>query len=147
MGWLIALGVVIAISFLPLGVSFRYDAGGFRFGFLAGLIRIPVAGGKEKKEKKKKTKKKSKSGKDPSAPSGQGKTKKKGGSLSDFIPFIELVLDFLQAFRRKLRIRRLDIKLIMASDDPCDLAVNYGRAWAAVGNLMPRLEKIFVIKR
>ena len=35
----------------------------------------------------------------------------------------------------------------MAAEDPCDLAVNYGRAWAAVGNLMPRLEKIFVIQK
>jgi len=35
----------------------------------------------------------------------------------------------------------------MAADDPCDLAVNYGRAWAAVGNLMPRLERVLVIKK
>ena len=39
------------------------------------------------------------------------------------------------------------MKLIMAGDDPCDLAVNYGRAWAALGNLMPLLERIFVIKK
>ena len=31
--------------------------------------------------------------------------------------------------------------------DPCDLAINYGRAWAAVGNLMPRLERVLVIKK
>ena len=41
----------------------------------------------------------------------------------------------------------MELKLIMAGDDPCDLAVNYGRAWAAVGNLMPQLEKWFVIKK
>ena len=35
----------------------------------------------------------------------------------------------------------------MAADDPCDLAINYGRAWAAVGNLMPSLERIFVIQK
>ena len=39
------------------------------------------------------------------------------------------------------------MKLIMAADDPCDLAVNYGKAWAAVGNLMPQLERLFVIKK
>lgn len=147
MGWLIALCIMVAISFLPLGVSFRYDAGGFRFGWLAGLITIPVSSNKEKKEKTKKTKKKSKSGEAPSSPSGQGKAKKKGGALSDFIPFVELVLDFLQAFRRKLRVRRLDVKLIMASDDPCDLAVNYGRTWAALNALIPQLERCFVIKK
>ena len=42
---------------------------------------------------------------------------------------------------------RLELKLVMAADDPCDLAVNYGRTWAAVGNLFPLLERIFVIKR
>ena len=55
-------------------------------------------------------------------------------------------LDFLGSFRRKLRVNRLDLKLTMAGDDPCDLAINYGRAWAAVGNLMPQLERLFVIK-
>ena len=39
------------------------------------------------------------------------------------------------------------MKLIMAADDPCDLAVNYGRAWAALGNLIPQLERCFVIKK
>jgi len=35
----------------------------------------------------------------------------------------------------------------MAGGDPCDLAVNYGRAWAAVGNLLPRLERVLIIKK
>ena len=50
-------------------------------------------------------------------------------------------------FRRKLRLNHLQLKLIMAGDDPCDLAVNYGRVWAALGNLMPQLERLFVIKK
>ena len=54
MGWLIALCIVVAISFLPLGVSLHYDAGGFRFGWLAGLIKIPVSRNTQKKEKTKK---------------------------------------------------------------------------------------------
>ena len=58
-----------------------------------------------------------------------------------------MALDFLGSFRRKLRINQLELKLTMAGDDPCDLAVNYGRAWAAVGNLMPQLERLFVIKK
>ena len=35
----------------------------------------------------------------------------------------------------------------MAGGDPYNLAVNYGRAWAAVGNLLPKLEQWFVIKK
>jgi len=35
----------------------------------------------------------------------------------------------------------------MGGDDPSALAINYGRAWAALGNLMPQLERFFVIKK
>ena len=44
-----------------------------------------------------------------------------------------------------MRINHLRLKLILAGDDPCDLAVNYGRAWAAMGNLLPMLERVFHI--
>ena len=35
----------------------------------------------------------------------------------------------------------------MAGGDPASLAINYGRTWAAVGNLMPHLDQLFVIKK
>lgn len=70
-----------------------------------------------------------------------------GGPVTDFLPLVGTVFDFLGNFRRKLRVNRLELKLILAADDPCDLAVNYGRAWAAVGNLWPRLERWLVIKK
>jgi hypothetical protein len=41
----------------------------------------------------------------------------------------------------------LELKLILAGDDPCDLATNYGRAWAALGNLWPKLEEWFEIRK
>ena len=72
---------------------------------------------------------------------------KKGGPITDFLPLVQTALDMLGAFRRRLRVNMLELKLVMVADDPCDLAVNYGRAWAAVGNLMPRLERVFVIKK
>ena len=43
--------------------------------------------------------------------------------------------------------KQLYLRLILASSDPCDLAVNYGKTWAAVGNLQPVLNRIFVIKK
>ena len=57
------------------------------------------------------------------------------------------MLEFLSDFKSKLRVNNLELKLILAGDDPCDLAVNYGRAWVALGNLVPVLERFFVIKK
>ena len=70
-----------------------------------------------------------------------------GGSLERFVPWIRLALDFLGALRRKIRLNNLYLHVVLAGDDPCDLAVNYGRAWAAVGDLLPKLERIFVIRK
>ena len=64
-----------------------------------------------------------------------------------FLPLVEKVLDFLDAFRRKLRVNHLEMKLILAGSDPGDLAENYGKAWAVLGNMMPLLENVFVIKK
>ena len=78
---------------------------------------------------------------------GMEEQKTAGGSWTDFLPLVKTGLDFLGDFRRKLRLDVLELKLILAGGDPCNLAVNYGRAWAAVGNLMPQLDRLFVIKK
>ena len=160
MGWLITLAVLILLAVLPLGVSVLYDSEGPLVEVTAGPLKFKVypRPKKQKKEKKKKEKKnvqaKGKNAgeadlpKPPQPPAPPKKPKvKKGGSLTDFIPFVRLALDFLGSFRRKLRLNNLELKLVLASSDPCDLAVNYGRTWAAVGNLMPTLERWFVIKK
>ena len=159
MGWLITLGILTLLAILPLGVSLKYNADGAVVRLILGPIRITLypTKPKEKKEKSKKEKKpkaeakaKSTAAKEPMPEKPQIPPKEepeKGGSWTDFLPLVKTVLDFLGDFRRKLRVNRLELKLIMAADDPCDLAVNYGRAWAAVGNLMPRLEKTFVIQK
>lgn len=144
MGWLIALGVLILLGCLPLGVSVVYDAGGVIAKLIAGPARI-VLYPREKKEKAKPAKKAEP--KEVKKQTTSSTEEKKGGSLSNFLPLIKIATDFLGDFRRKLRIKRLEMLLCMAGGDPCDLAINYGRAWAAVGNLMPHLERLFVIKK
>ena len=57
------------------------------------------------------------------------------------------ILQFLEEFRKKIRVKNLELQLVLAGDDPSDLAVNYGRAWAAVGSLIPQLERFLVIKK
>ena len=160
MGWGIALGILCLLAVLPLGVSVQYDSGGPLVKILAGPVRFTLfpRPKKEKKErpKKEKTPEKTEKQEDdlpkPPQPPKQEKPKEepkkeKGGSWKDFLPLVKTALDFLGDFRRKLRLNHLELKLILAGDDPCDLAVNYGRAWTAVGNLLPALERLFVIKK
>ena len=157
MGWMITLLVVFLLAILPLGINVCYNSDGALVKIVAGPLKFKVfpLPKKEKKEKKApENKQKAAEAAEelpkPPQPPKKKKEKKdgeKGGSLLDFLPLVRLVLDFLGAFRRKLRLNLLELKLILAADDPCDLAVNYGRAWAAVGNLMPQLERLFVIRK
>lgn len=147
MGWWITLGILFLLAILPLGARVRYDADGIRVRIILGPIRVtvfPLPRWLQKKTSAPKDTEK-KNQKDSAPKSDQ--EQKKGGSLKDFLPLIRLGLDLLGDFRIKLRLNNLELKLVLAGDDPCDLAVNYGRAWAALGNLQPRLERVFVIKK
>lgn len=148
MGWMIALAVFLLLGAIPLGASVRYDADGIRVRVIAGFLRFTVIPLPQKKKKpKKKAKTAQAAAPRPKKPAPEAGEKKKGGSLRDFLPLVRTGMDFLNQFRRKLRVNNLQLKLVLAGDDPCDLAVNYGRAWAALGNLLPLLEKALVIKK
>ena len=157
-GW-ITLGVLALLAILPLGVRICYDAMGPLIKVILGPVKVTVypRPKKEKKPPKKvKTKKESasKQREDTSLPkppqpppAPKPEQKASAGSLKDFLPFVKLGLNLLGDFRRKLRVNNLYLRLILASSDPCDLAINYGKTWTAVGNFMPVLERWFVIKK
>lgn len=147
-GWLIALGILVLLAILPVGVCLIYDADGLILFLLFGAVRIKLfpRASKDKKEKKEKPVKKQK--KSNTAPKQKPVEKKKsGGKITDFLPLVDVGIKFLGSFRRKLRVKRLTVNYVMGGGDPCDLALNYGKAWTAVGNIMPLLERIFVIKK
>ena len=156
MGWLIALGIVVVLAILPLGASVIYDRNGPLVRIIAGPLKIQVFPMKKKakQDKPKKETKKEPEPEEASAEEQPAKEKKKkppkdpdeGGSVLDFLPFVELLFNFLGDFRRKLRIGHLKLHLTMAGDDPCDLAINYGRANAGLAALIAQLERLFVIK-
>ena len=157
MGIWIAGAFLLALAVLPLGVRIRYNDAGFVLKVIAGPLKITVIPGRKKPKKQKVKQKKQKAvqtaesarseERPPQPPKAQPEQKERGGSLTRFLPLVKLGLKFLGDFRRKLRLDNLYLRLILAGDDPCDLAVNYGRIWAAVGNLMPQLERLFVIKK
>ncbi len=141
MGWLIALGILAALALLPVGARVVYNRDGFTLRLLLGAVKIPL--NLEKSQKKEKPEKK----KAPQKASSQKKEEEKGGSWQDFLPLLKIALRFIGKVGKRLRVRRLEAVLTMAGDDPCDLAVNYGKAWAAVGSLMPALNALLVIKK
>ena len=152
MGWLIALGILIFLGILPLGISFRYGSEGAVVRALVGPVQWKVFPVKKKepkpkKEAKPKEKTKKTAGKPAKQKPVQEKPKEKGGPLSDFLPLVYVALDLLADFPRLFRIHRLDANVILGGSDPADLGENYGKINAALGNLWPRLEEIFVIRR
>lgn len=162
MGWIITFGVLMLLAIIPLGASVRYDAEGILVRLIAGPVRITMLPRPEKKKKPDAPKPREKVQSEPTPPEEKkqnvppeenespAESKKKqeaGGKWTDFLPLVRVGLDLLNAFRRKLRVDELKLKLILAGDDPCDLALNYVRAWTALGNLLPRLERVFVIKK
>lgn len=150
MGWLITLGILVLLAITPVGVHAGYNSAGVLLRIIAGPAKITILPAKKKDKKPKEKPPKPQQQKSAKTEKSKANTEKKsenGGSVTDFLPLLQIVFDFLGEFRRKLRVNRLELKLIMAGGDPCNLAVNYGKAWAAVGNLMPQLERFFVIKK
>ncbi len=150
MGWLIAVGVLILLAIIPLGISLRYDSGGAVVKLIVSVFQFtlhPCVKSKKHTDADNEPKKKKSRKRAVGTASEENTSSQTGGSWKDFLPLVHLMMDFLGSLRRKIRVKQLEMKLIMAADDPCDLGVNYGRAWAAVGNLMPQLERLFVIKK
>lgn len=147
MWWLIIPALILLLAITPIGVSLLYDSSGVRLDALIGPLRLHIFPAKKKAgDKKKKPEKKKKASPQKTGQSKSAQTQK-GGPITDFLPLAQLVLDFLEEFRRKLRITCIELNLVLGGGDPCDLAINYGKACAALGNVWPRLEEFFVIKK
>ena len=151
MGWLIFLAILVLLAILPLGASVLYDADGPRVRIVAGPVKIQVFPMKKKPKKDKPKKEKPKKEQKKPAQAGEEQKPfpkpKTGGSWTDFLPLVQVVLDLLNDLRRKLRVNELKLHLTLAGDDPCDLAVNYGRMNASLAALIAQLERVLVIQK
>ena len=139
MGWLIAVAILALFALLPVGLELRYDSMGPRVAFVIGPGRVQLYP-RPKKEK-------THSADKQKGMKSSSKKKTAGGSVSDFLPLMRLVLDFLADFRTRLIVDNLQLTLILADTDPCNLALNYGKGWAVLGNLMPLLDRVLIIKK
>ena len=136
-GWLVAFALIVGIAVLPVGVQASYDSSGVKLKLTTGPFRFTLYPGKRKRRKEKKDE-------------FEGlakKTGKTGGNVLDFLSIVQIILEFLSTFSKKMVVKSLQLKLILGGGDPCDLAIHYGRGWATLGSLVPLLETVFVIKK
>lgn len=145
-GWVIALGVLTLLWVLPLGVSAVYDRKGGRVWVVIGPVKIPLFPRAFRKKEGTQTPSPSRKNSKPS-PKPESRQTRSGGSVAQFRPWLDFGRELLGDLRRKLRVNRMELELSLAGDDPCDLAVNYGRANAALTVLVEQLERWFVIRR
>ena len=152
---LVILAVLVLIGCIPVGVDAAYGEGGVLLSAKIGLFRLQILPAKPKKTKKPKKPKQQKPAASsapsaaPDAPAEPAAKKKLAlpGGLNGILRLVNLALSTLGDLRRKLRVEELTLHVTFAGDDPADAALHYGQAWAAVGALMPALDRLFVIKK
>ena len=151
--WLILLSVLLLLMLLPVGIRGAYEKGNAQLWLRLGPVAIRLLPRPQKREKQRKPESApaqeqaaKASAPEPQAPPPAPQEDEKK-DLRQYLPMLRLLGDLLKDLRRKIRMDRLYVHLILAGGDPCDLAVSYGRIWAAVGNLLPLLDQLFVIKK
>lgn len=151
------------ICFIRIGVMAEYSADGLLLMALAGPVKLQLLPRKEKKkgdgkQKKPKTDKKEKQKKgkkekghkvEQEEPEQPKEKKNIGGMIPMFKELLGLLVEMQITLRSRLRFKEFYLRLTVgaAGADPASGAILYGRAWAAIGNLMPQLMKIFRIEK
>lgn len=137
---LVILGILVLISALPLEILAEYDQNGGSLIAYLGLIQWTLypRADKVSKAAKKTSKDKSQNKKTETG---------LGGDLSFFRELLSLGLDVLACLRNRLLLKELTVYLTIGAlyRDPAQWGILYGGAWAMIGNLIPGLERIFLI--
>ena len=153
---LVILAVLVLIGCIPVGVDAAYGEGGVLLSAKIGFFRLQILPAKPQKPKKPKKPKQQKPAASPApsaapdTPAAEAAPQKKlalPGGLNGILRLVNLALSTLGDLRRKLRVEELTLHVTFAGDDPADAALHYGQAWAAVGALMPALDRLFMIKK
>ena len=145
---LVIFAVLVLIGCIPVGVDARYGADGIFLAAKIGPFRLQLLPQKPKKKKKKPAKQ------PPAVKPAEKKPAEKkqnpllSGGVDGLLQLLGLAFDTLGDLRRKLRVNALTLHVtVPGGDDPAKAAMNYGRAWAAIGALTPAMERLFVIKK
>ena len=145
---LVIAAVLVLIGCIPVGVDARDGAAGVFLAAKLGPVQLQLLPQKPKKKKKKPAKQ------PPAVKPAEKKPAEKkqnpllSGGVDGLLQLLGLAFDTLGDLRRKLRVNALMLHVtVPGGDDPAKAAMNYGRAWAAIGALTPAMERLFVIKK
>lgn len=153
-GWVV-LGIIVLVFVLigciPVGVDASYHENALALRLKIGFFTMQVLPAKPKK-KKAEAKKKKPAAKKPDAKQAKPAKPKKQFqmpklTLQDILALVDLACDTLGNLRRKLRVEVLVLHVTLDGSDPAKAAILYGRAWAGIGMLTPKLDRLFVIKK
>lgn len=149
--WMIVLlivGIFLLIGCIPLGVDVSYLGGVFTLRVKLGFLRLTLIPRKPKQKPASKPKKakKTQTPDEKKLPAEKKKPFAFSGGVSEVMELLHLACDLLGELRRKLRMEQLLLHVRFgAGEDAARTAVSYGRAWAAIGAMLPCLERLFVI--
>ena len=144
----IIAAVFVLIGCIPVGVDARYHENALALRLKIGLFKLQILPAKPKKKKAAPKKEKSapkNAAAKPAKPKKQFQMPKL--TLQDILALVDLACDTLGNLRRKLRVEVLVLHVTLGGSDPAKAAILYGRAWALIGMLNPKLEQLFVIKK
>ena len=127
-------GILLLLLVMPVGVRVVFDGDLSLFLTLFG-IRLQILPGKEKAPKEKKPKK-------PKKQADAPKEKKNLVRKGDLAAYLRLFAKLLGKLHRKIRIRELMLHAVFGGSSP---ELNYGKAWAVIGSIMPLIEETFRI--
>lgn len=143
-GWIVLLAIfaaLVLLSQIRLGGHAAYTAEGVSVVILAGPVRVRVFPPDPNKKQKK--------GKKREKPAAAEKHEKKqqGGTLGRLMELLPAVSEAAGALKRRIRVDHLNLTVIWGAEDAASAAIGYGRAYAALGIIVPLLENNFKVKK
>jgi hypothetical protein len=141
-GWAIAgiiAGALILLSFVPLSIVVRSEAGRTDMWLWVGFLRFRLTGRPEKAKKPSKRRKKPKEEPTEEKPDRASALRRYVQSLDDVKELVSLLKRLLRRALRTVRISKLRLTVTVATDNAASTALWYGRANIAAGTLLPFL--------
>ncbi|MFI3313846.1 MAG: hypothetical protein R3Y62_08165 [Eubacteriales bacterium] len=135
-GLLIALAILLALAFLPVGIWVSYDNEDFTIKVPFWLWKIGVYPKKPKKTEKKKAEKPEKKREIPIEI-----------SLESILELLELLARFVGKTGKRLRVEEVDLQVICGGGNAATVALDYGKICALVSATEPLFDSVFRAKK